>query len=128
MDGDGLPDLAIAGTIAERSEAGGVWIVLSADLAGMQSGDTLEDVAHLYLTGTDPDSRLGTAMASGDLDGDGLSDLIVSSITVSYPDTGEVFVVFGSDLLINAAQMQIQSIAGLQFSESTRATVSEPTL
>jgi hypothetical protein len=115
MDGDGKADLAIGATIAATSDAGAVYIVLSGALALLQSGDTLEDIYHLRLEGPAPQARLGSSLASADLDGDGLSDLIVSG-NLGSADTGTVFVVFGNDLPAAPAQMDIRAISGLSFS------------
>ena len=38
--------------------AGAVYIVLSSQLASLQTGDTLEDIAHLRLLGTRTDDSL----------------------------------------------------------------------
>jgi len=115
IDGDLLPDIAIGATIAERSDAGAVYVVLSGRLATLQSNDTLEDIYHLRISGPDSGARLGSAMASADLDGDGLSDLIISALSESEDTAGTVYVLYGTDLPINPATMDIRSIAGLSF-------------
>jgi hypothetical protein len=116
MDGDGKADLAIGATTAAKSEAGAVYVVLSGALALLDSEDTLEDIYHLRLAGPDTLANLGTSMGSADLDGDGLTDLIVSASPDNPGLPGTVYVVFGSDLPISPAQMDIRAIAGLSFS------------
>ena len=120
MDGDGLPDLAIGSTIADSSTAGAVYIVLSSQLASLQTGDTLEDIAHLRLLGTRTDDNLGAALTSGDFDGDGLSDLVVSAIPDSSQEPGLVYIVFSADLPVNATTIEIQAMAGVMFSGPTK--------
>lgn len=119
MDGDGLPDLAIGSTIADTSTAGGVYVVLSSQIATMQSGDTLEDTAHLRLLGTQSKDRLGSALASGDFDGDGLTDLAISAVPDSFNDPGRVYIVFAADLPIGATTIEIQAMAGVMFTGTT---------
>jgi hypothetical protein len=116
MDGDGKPDLAIGATTAATLDSGAVYIVLSGALALLQSGDTLEDIYHLRLAGPTDQANLGTAMGSADLDGDGLSDLIVAASPDSHAIPGTIYVVFGTDLPVSPAQMDIRAIAGLSFS------------
>ena len=115
MDGDGKPDIAIGATIDDTSTAGAVYVVLSSQLAILQNGDTLEDIAHLRLSGTSEKDHLGAALASGDFDGDGLSDLAISTNPEAVSDPGTVYIVFAADLPIAPAQMEIQSLSGLIF-------------
>ncbi len=52
--------------------------------------------ASVLLTGEDDDDQAGYAVASADIDGDGVSDVIVGAPYAN--DTGRVYVVFGSGL------------------------------
>ncbi len=115
IDGDGLADLAIAATYNESSH-GSVWIVLSSQSDDLVSG-LFDDTNHrLELVGPDESAQLGVDLGSADVDGDGLSDLLVSSISSTDPDdTGTVYVVFARDLPSTQTQMDIRSLASITF-------------
>ncbi len=76
LDGDGGPELALGGPRSDEADddAGYVWI--------LRSGDTDEETlarASWQLSGSDAGDRAGAALASVDLDGDGLLDLAVGA-------------------------------------------------
>jgi len=121
-NGDGFDDLVIgapyatplAGTVDERPAAGKVYVVFgkasgfaTVDLAGADAGDDF-----IVISGDNSIDRLGTSVSfAGDVDGDGLDDLVVGAPrgdSSGYND-GQVYVLFGqaagaeSDLDLNAA-------------------------
>ena len=87
LNGDGHDEVAIA---APGTDNGGEVIIVSPDLSGLRP--------ILTLKGEQPGDWFG-AVASGDLDGDGHRDLVVSAILHDTPsggrDAGRVYVYFG---------------------------------
>jgi hypothetical protein len=79
VDGDGLDDFALGSTSDSTggASAGAVWLVRGADLGATGSHDTSDDIA-TCLTGDSPGARLGGLAGAGDLDSDGLDDLLLS--------------------------------------------------
>jgi len=114
-DGDGIPDFAISAAREESSTAGAVYIFLSSDAASISSGPVADSGYRLRLNGPASDSRLGSALGSADVDGDGRSDLLISSVSSDPNDAGTVYVVFGRDIPTAQAEMPVTSLAGLTF-------------
>ena len=78
VDGDGAGDIALGakGNDLGGDERGTVFLLSGADLLEMESG-TVEDLL-IGFTGVDDDNAVGDIVADGgDIDGDGLSDLMV---------------------------------------------------
>jgi hypothetical protein len=79
LNGDGVGDLIAASSLADpvlppkKTDAGAVYVWWGG--ASLASGSALG--ADVILTGEKRDDQFGDAVASGDLDGDGLEDLIV---------------------------------------------------
>ncbi len=85
IDGDGLDDLALSGTGATNSgdgPASGLWIFTG---GSPWSRDLLS--AAIILDNTGDNGAFGTAVASGDFDGDGSRDLVVSAPGGPYDPT-----------------------------------------
>ncbi|MGQ9572898.1 MAG: hypothetical protein ACUVV3_06910 [Dehalococcoidia bacterium] len=108
VNGDGIDDLLIGAPRADgpdnaRPGAGEAYVVFgSPSLAG--SFDIALGQQHVTIVGADPGDRLGASLASGDLDGDGLQDIILGAEEGDGPDNarqdvGEVYVVLGSAFL-----------------------------
>lgn len=107
VNGDGIVDIIAAaeaadGPDAARSNAGEVYVFFgSKELGGWVSaaGDQ-----QLTILGADPQDTLGFSLASGDVNGDGIDDIIVAARLADGPDNardtaGEVYVIFGSSSL-----------------------------
>jgi hypothetical protein len=108
VNGDGIDDLLIGAPSADgpenaRDSAGEAYVVFgSPSLQG--SFDIALAEQHLTILGADAGDRLGASLASGDLDGDAVQDIIVGAETGDGPangrdDGGEVYIVLGSSSL-----------------------------
>ena len=107
INGDGYDDLIVGAHLADgpgdaRDQAGEVAVIYGGssprrdhDLSGSAFG-------HAFVYGADAGDKLGTSVASGDVNGDGYDDLILGAVggdrldDGSGDDAGEVTVVYGS--------------------------------
>ncbi|MFT5584354.1 MAG: hypothetical protein ACI9VR_001939 [Cognaticolwellia sp.] len=103
LDNDGLVDLLMASPLADGAgnELGVVYLMSGADTASWGAGVNADRDASLVVSGVSDKDRLGSGLASMDLDGDGIQDLLLSS---PYEDTqanaaGAVYVFYGGALL-----------------------------
>ncbi|GAF96091.1 unnamed protein product, partial [marine sediment metagenome] len=105
VNGDGIADIIAAAEAAdgpegERSNAGEVYVVFGApDLRGRVS--MAEGEHDLRILGIDPQDALGFSVASGDVNGDGVDDVIMVAQRAGGPgntrDTaGEAYIIFGA--------------------------------
>ena len=90
IDGDGLGDVLVSGQPDE--DRGRAWLVLGKNLSGSIS---LDD-ADIVLTGEEEGDKAGWTTAAGDLDGDGVPDLIIGAPHAR--DSGAVYIIYGSGL------------------------------
>lgn len=105
VNGDGVDDLVISAPRADgpgnsRPEAGEVHVIFgSSSLSGAFSLD--QEQLDVTIVGAEPNDRLGTSLAIGDVNGDGIDDIIAGAERGDGPDNeredaGEVYVVLGS--------------------------------
>jgi len=103
LDGDGLADLLLGADNADDVDlsSGKVYVVLGADVAAGGTFD-LPTVAHAELLGEAFLDQAGRAVAwAGDVDGDGLPDVLVGadSNDEGGDSAGQAYLFFGSTLL-----------------------------
>ena len=105
FNGDDIPDLALASSRADgpdnaRPDAGEVYIFFGPLLRG-QTRDLLAGEQDVTIFAADSGDEAGRALAAGDLNGDGVADLVVGAPGADGPDNsrsgaGEAHVLFGS--------------------------------
>jgi hypothetical protein len=105
LNGDGIDDLAIGATGVGANgddDAGRVYVVFGSDQSFPDSLDlaTIDGTNGFQINGAAADERAGNALAAaGDVNGDGIADLLVGATSAS-PDgndeAGRAYVVFGS--------------------------------
>lgn len=95
VDGDGFSDLVI-GSVRASNTAGEVAVLPGGGGIGTRPRESLID-AEVRVVGLFDLGRVGTSLDEiGDIDGDGLDDLLIGShATPRGPDTGETYVFFG---------------------------------
>ena len=113
-DDDGVVDLLMASPLAEGggTERGVVYLMSGADSSSWSSGVNAGSESSLSVSGVSNKDRLGSGLASMDLDGDGVQDLLLSA---PYEDTqasaaGAVYVFYGGASLsgdLNAADADL---------------------
>ncbi len=101
LDGDDVPDLAVGAPYADGdgSERGRVYVVFGTTLAA--GGTLTADAADVVLEGVADDDRFGSWLApAGDVDGDGLVDLVVGAARSDLNGfgSGAVHLFYGASL------------------------------
>jgi hypothetical protein len=90
VDGDGIGDFVVNGVYDDTAgtDAGAVFVVTGPPPDG---DSVIGDIAAAMLLGPAPYATAGFAMAAGDIDGDGLTDVVSSA---DKPNPGGAYVVF----------------------------------
>jgi hypothetical protein len=102
LDGDGEPELAVgAPGLADNSggtHGGAVFVFGVSDLSSLSGEGSAPGLARWMLSGSKDRGRFGAALALGDLDADGVDDLVVAAPSAGDDSNiarGEVSVYFG---------------------------------
>jgi uncharacterized repeat protein (TIGR01451 family) len=117
VNGDGLDDVIIGAFQASRPDyqhkhAGRVYVVFGpAAIYGMVD---LASQADVVIYGADAYDYAGSAVASGDVNGDGYADIITAAERADGPDNkrvecGEIYVVFGSASIAGNIDLRTQA-------------------
>jgi Ca2+-binding RTX toxin-like protein len=105
LNDDGLDDIAVAGIVADtqgRTNNGRVWVVAgksnvsNVDLIAPETGEVLQTI-----DGAGSEDRLGAMAPAGDVNGDGVDDLVLGAYTATpwgttAPVAGSAWVVWGA--------------------------------
>ena len=117
VNGDGLEDVIIGafqanGPDERRRFAGRVYVVFGpADVYGMVD---LASQADVVIYGADARDYAGSAVASGDVNGDGFADIVIAAEWADGPgnsrvECGEVYIVYGSASLAGSVDLRTQA-------------------
>ena len=108
VNGDGRADVLAGAFLADgpdnaRYQAGEAYLLLGGPSLG-GARDVAQGEYDLAIIAADEDDQLGYAVATGDLNADGIGDLIIGAFRADGPgnarnDTGEAYVIFGSRAL-----------------------------
>lgn len=103
FNGDGAVDLLVGAPFADgpgnaRENAGEAYVLYGPGLGGEV---VLAEAAGLVIYGALAEDNLGTTVGSGDLNGDGIDDIVVAAVASNglqniRTDLGEAYVIFGS--------------------------------
>ncbi len=121
INGDQQADLIIGvpnndGPEGTRTNAGAVLIVLGRRGQGMPFVRDLGlERPDVIIYGADPDDHLGASLAVGDLNGDGVMDLVIGAPNAdgpseARPNVGEVYIFFGGASLASASVRDLRSL------------------
>lgn len=120
VDNDGVNDVLIgsSGDRAAASAAGAVYLISGATLAGLEGSAAGATAARSKWTGETENDFLGARLAGpGDLDGDGIDDLVLASDNCNAERTqqGRVYFFFGptpsGTASVGTAEAQLNGVA-----------------
>ena len=99
VDGDGLDDFLVSAYISGGDQKGKVYLILGASLGSSSSID-LSAADYSFVGETAMDQAGISASSAGDVDGDGLDDLLVGAYgnNDEGPNAGKVYLVLGASL------------------------------
>ena len=112
LNGDGVNDLILGAPHSSGGEgkfrAGEVYVLFGRKR--MSGKKNIEKVANLIITGTEISNETGFAIASGDLNGDGLDDIIIGAPAANRDRkvmAGQTYVIFGRKKLPRKLSLSI---------------------
>ncbi len=103
LNGDGYDDAAVGMPLADVAERGKVAVVFGSPtpVDGLTWADLAAGNGGFVLEGRNDGEHFGRSIAAGDIDGDGLSDLLIGAPFAPGPDgqarAGRVEIVYGRD-------------------------------
>lgn len=114
VDGDGLNDI-IAGAQYAESDKGAAYLIYTQDLTASKS--SIDDIAAYRFFGSTANHLVGYSVAgAGDVDGDGLDDLLIgSNYSLGSYDYGHAFLVYAQDLK-SSTDLELLNDASVVFS------------
>lgn len=121
-DGNGSEDLVMAtpssaGSYNVVTGGGEIWIIRQENLTSVSTITLVPQMnVDNYISGANVDDHAGTALAAGDVDGDGTDDLIVGAPGGDgggnqLVDAGDVYVVGGASILASRAEIDLSDPA-----------------
>ncbi len=141
LNRDGIPDLILGapggdGPNNERVNGGEAYVILG-NPALPRTIDLAATSADVTVFGADPHDQLGTSVAAGDINGDGIQDLIVGAPGSAGPgnlrgSSGEAYVFYGADQIPSVLDVREEvadiTIYGAQPLENLGSAVSSADL
>ncbi|HMV66648.1 MAG TPA: MopE-related protein, partial [Myxococcota bacterium] len=109
INGDGTDDLIIGANYAPvpGQQTGAVYVFFGP----IADGDYDVNAASLILKGSATGDLFGSAIAAGDVDGDGLDDIIASAPGFGTNNNGRVYLVYGNAAM--AGELFVNAVPGL---------------
>ncbi len=115
LDGDGFADLAVGAPFADgaTTDHGAVYLLWGGKELRLESERSLAD-ADLVIRGNHDEDMLGYAVAgAGDVDADGLADLVVGAPFDEWPgySAGAAYLLYGSELAGLGGEYTLEDVA-----------------
>jgi hypothetical protein len=114
VNGDAIDDILVGALLAdgpgnERSSAGEAYVIFGSPALAPTIDIALGE-QDLTLFGAEEEDRLGASLASGDANGDGISDILLGSFLADGPDNdryqaGEAYLILGTPSLSGSRDM-----------------------
>ncbi|UCE19538.1 MAG: FG-GAP repeat protein, partial [Gemmatimonadota bacterium] len=103
VNGDGIDDIIIGAPGADtevRSEEGKTYVILGSEYALYDETIWLDDDEDVLILGDDEYGHSGSALATGDVNGDGIDDIVIGAPgadTEQPSEEGKTYIILGSE-------------------------------